>query len=149
MSTFPYIWHYTIGDRAALILSDQLIKPATAGVPIGETPVVWFSARQHWEPTANKMIQTPPKGELRRLTFEQTIRLGGGGWRFGISWGLALPWRELIQAANIKTARELANRGRKWGADPGMWYGTLGPVQLDSTVAVQRLVDGEWVPWAG
>ena len=54
----PMAWHYTVTVRAALILAEGVIRPATVGVPDGEIPVVWFSTRQFWEPTANKVGST-------------------------------------------------------------------------------------------
>ena len=48
------IWHYTTIPNLISILADGAIKPATARVPAGEKPAVWFSTHQHWEPMATK-----------------------------------------------------------------------------------------------
>lgn len=80
--TMAIVWHYTTGEKFALILADGEIVPATEGldveqtaefiaeleeiiatggakdvaVPYRERPAVWFSKRQTWEPTATKGI---------------------------------------------------------------------------------------------
>jgi hypothetical protein len=137
-------WHYTIGLRAQSILSDGLIRPATAGVPAGETPVVWFSTRQHWEPTANKAMAKDGL-YIRRLTFEETIERGGGGWRFGLPVDRLVAWRNLSRLANIsrETANGLVRAARKSGADPAFWYAALGPVVVAECV-IERLDGDEW-----
>ena len=33
------------------IVKDGAIRPATAYIDAGETPIVWFSTEQFWEPT--------------------------------------------------------------------------------------------------
>jgi hypothetical protein len=50
----PIKWHYTTGQKFRMIVADGEIKPAVAGVPPGEQPIVWFSTALDWEPTANK-----------------------------------------------------------------------------------------------
>lgn len=100
-------WHYTINARAVLIFSEGVIRPATAAVPAGEIPVVWFSTRQHWEPTANKGA-IDDNGQRVRLTMKQTLDRGGGGWRFGLPTERLLYWRKLIIAAQIVRAHARA-----------------------------------------
>jgi hypothetical protein len=46
-------WHYTVWPKLREILEDQQIRRATACVPRGERPVVWFTSRPMWEPTAS------------------------------------------------------------------------------------------------
>jgi hypothetical protein len=48
------LWHYTVRPHILSILSDGVIKPATAFVSRRERPIVWFSSNQNWEQTANK-----------------------------------------------------------------------------------------------
>ena len=83
-------WHYTVGARMGSILESGEIRAATLYVPKGEIPIVWFSTRSYWEPTANKALLNE-RGEIVSLGFEQTILHGGGGWRFGISVDQLIP----------------------------------------------------------
>jgi hypothetical protein len=138
-------WHYTVGVRMAEILKAQELRPATAGVPQGEIPVVWFSTRPFWEPTANKSLQND-QGEIVRLGFEQTIEHGGGGWRFGVPTALLLPWRELKIAARIapQWVRGLKQTAKKIGSDPMHWYGSIQPVPID-TCTIERLDGDAWI----
>ena len=127
-------WHYTIGKHAASIIEGGVIRGATEHVPTGEMPVVWFSLRQHWEPTANKMIRSAD-GTVRFGTMADTIRIGGG-WRFGLPVSELLPYRDLKRAANIsgETARGLERVARRQGADPALWYGSLTPVEVSRCI---------------
>jgi hypothetical protein len=145
-----YAWHYTIGLRASKILADGTIMPATAGVPAHERPVVWFSTRQHWEPTATKGKIV--NGVRSEMTLAEMIRDCCGLWRFGIQIRELLPWRELQTAAGItkETAQRLVRNGRKRGADPACWYGALDPVPV-ANCQIQRLDDDaeRWLDAAG
>ncbi len=58
------------------ILRDGFIKPATAGLPPGERPAVWFSSNPVWEETANKRAEFD--GYLIPLNREQTALCGDG-----------------------------------------------------------------------
>jgi hypothetical protein len=122
-----------------------VLRPATAGVPQGEIPVVWFSARQHWEPTANKNLQLPD-GRIVSLDFAETISRGEGGWRFGMPVESLIPWRRLREAARItpKTATGLIRAAKRQGADQAFWYGSLEPVPLHACV-IERLDADTWV----
>jgi hypothetical protein len=138
------VWHYTLPDRAAGIVADGVISLATVGVPSGEKPAIWFSARQLWEPTVNKLRELPD-GRLVRLTNAEMFALKP--WRFGVPIARVIQWRELIRVANIGTARQLERHGRSLGADPRDWYGSLSPVSVGECV-VQVLDSGEWRPAA-
>src|SRR5262245_34334142 len=72
------IWHYTTYDRLLRILGDGMIRPATAHVPEGERPVVWFSFHPFWEPTATKGIVI---GGVTRDATEEEM---GGLVRIGV-----------------------------------------------------------------
>lgn len=145
-----YAWHYTVGSRALQIRETGFIMPATAYVPEGEIPVVWFSTRQHWEPTANKA--TVENGERRSLTFAETIDRGGGGYRFGLSPTRLIPWKQLVDEAQIRPemAAALIRAAKRSGADPMFWYGAFEPVPIGECI-IERLQDNVWVKaeWAG
>jgi hypothetical protein len=138
-------WHYTVGARAADILRDGFIRAATEGVPAGELPIVWFSTRQVWEPTATKGYVID--GVRREATMREMIEDGDGLWRFGIPVSGLLAWGPLQQAAGMtrETARRLARAAQRQGADQFFWYGTLAPVAVDRC-AIQCIVTlgDEW-----
>jgi hypothetical protein len=137
-------WHYTKAVHVRSILRDGVIRPATAFLPEGETPVVWFSTRQHWEPTAG-MGHVDAGGLLRTCSMEETARHCGGVWRFGLAITALTPWRELKRATGIspRMARALESAARSHGADPSLWYGSLTPVAVDRCAA-QVFDAGEW-----
>jgi hypothetical protein len=137
-------WHYTTGALALQIIRDGVIRPATAGIPAGERPVVWFSTQPHWEQTANKLLKQQD-GTLRSLSFEETIAHGGGGGRFGLPLDRLLPWPELALAANIgpQSVRALERAAQLLGADCAYWYGSVTPVAT-SDCEVECLENGTW-----
>jgi len=67
-------WHHTVWTRSVLILRESVIRPATPYVPKAETPLVWLSLRQHWEPTANK--GTIEGAKRRGFTTQETLQRG-------------------------------------------------------------------------
>src|ERR1041384_3525889 len=78
------IWHYTVGAKMKAILCDQVLKPATAGVPEGERTAVWFSTNPIWESTANKLWQHD-NGTIVRLTKDETDSLCKGLFRIEVA----------------------------------------------------------------
>src|SRR5262245_30228238 len=71
------IYHYTIGHRLVAIVNEGIIKPATAYVPEGERPAVWFTINPNWDETATKLYQEDD-GSLRICTREEMAEHGGG-----------------------------------------------------------------------
>lgn len=139
-------WHYTIGLHATGILRDGVIRGATEGVPLHERPVVWFSTRQSWEPTATKGMIDRLSGRRRDATMEEMFA-HGGLWRFGVPASELLPWRKLREAAGItsETANGLLRAAKRAGADPFFWYGSLEPVAVTRCTVQCRLTDSsEW-----
>ena len=138
-------WHYTINKRAVLILKDGFIRPATAYVPADEIPIVWFSTNQNWEPTANKALIND-SGHATSLTMQETIQVGGGGWRFGMPTEKLIYYRKAIQAANISagTARGLEQAARDVGSNPTWWWGAIEPVNVSDCI-VERLEGDTWI----
>ncbi len=53
-TTRKLAWHYTHSRSFDGILKDGMIRPATAHVPAGESPITWFSTEQFWEPSVFK-----------------------------------------------------------------------------------------------
>jgi len=123
-------WHYTLGVKATDILRDGFIRGATA-VPTGDRPIIWFSLRQIWEPTATKGRMFA--GERPDLTLAEMIDEGHGLWRFGVPKIDLLAWKPLQQKAAISRdmARVLVREAQRAGTDPKFWYGSLEPVAVD------------------
>ncbi len=107
----------------------RIIRGAAAGVPAGERPLVWFSSRQLWEPTATKGIVV---NGVRRDATMQEMMAERGLWRFGISVSELLPWKALREQGNIgaDTARDLIRAARRVGADPSFGTARLRPWSL-------------------
>ena len=141
-------WHYTVPHHGQEIRACGHIKPATLFVPAGEKPVVWFSLRQFWEPTANKAIMRD--GTRVPLSMQETWEAAGGACRFGVPAVELLPYRRLKFAANISAdwAKGLERAAREAGSDVGMFLGSLESVSLDRCVAEMLDVQAkEWRPW--
>lgn len=77
------LWHYTTFHKFKAIDVDGLIKPSTVGLLPGERPVVWFSANQTWDATANKSV-IERNGRRHSLTREGTHLVSGGLIRIGV-----------------------------------------------------------------
>ncbi|MGF6481982.1 hypothetical protein [Paraburkholderia sp. JPY419] len=138
-------WHYTTGERAALIERSGVLMPATAYIEAREIPVVWFSTNPLWEPTACKLLQTPD-GRLVRLTMEETYQRGGGLVRFGIDPAKLYRGDDIPRFANItKSAwRQLCNVARMQGANPSEWGVLAGRIDI-AGLAIQSMNDCmEW-----
>jgi hypothetical protein len=142
------VWHYTTGDCFRGILTDMEIRPATALVAKGETPVVWFSTNQAFERSALKGLEPTGGGPRRTATMDEMDRLGGGLFRIGVHKSIApFDWWEFKRRSRIKEgiAKGLVKAARQLGANPAEWRVAFGPVSLTTTaVCLQRLVAGEW-----
>jgi hypothetical protein len=136
--------HYTTRDCALAILQSGFILAATAYVPENETPVVWFSRARTWEPTATKHLVSSRGG--RGATFREMTRIGIA--RFADDADRLLAWPALCEAANIApaTAVALACAGRKQGANPGDWCGSLDPVPMADVLRIETF-DAERNTW--
>ena len=131
-------YHYTTLDRAHLILLSGELLPATAFVPDGERPAVWFSRQRTWEPTASKALFDPRTGLQRTLTFPEMVKIGIA--RFRVDTSILMPWPELRIACGMTeaVAGALARGGRKQGANPRDWYGYVGTLPLSVVEAVEH-----------
>ena len=137
-------YHYTTLDRAHLILMSGELLPATALVPDGERPVVWFSRQRTWEPTASKALRDPRTGLQRTLTFPEMVKFGIA--RFRVDTSILMPWPELRAASGMTeaVAVALARAGRKQGANPRDWYGHVGALPLSNVEAVEYFGPTGW-----
>ena len=143
-------WHYTTMDRFHQIVESGHIRPATAGVPVGERPVVWFSTRQDWKPTASKLL-VDSTGNSRRATKDECDQLSGGLVRIGVDGNAALcDWQSIRRRAPIarRAAKALEEAARFRGSDSSCWYGTFDIVPTSKWVFVEVLKGGNWKPLA-
>lgn len=122
-------YHYTVGKCFQGILSTGHIMQATAGILAWERPVVWFSTNPMFEPTARKWDMTTG----RVLSVEECRRRCGGLVRLGMKTQSLIPWPDLARAAGIRRdrRRSLEQVGRRQGANPAHWWGSLEPVTLE------------------
>ncbi len=141
------VWHYTTGIGIAGILRARKFMQSTIDVPFQENPAVWLSANPNWEHTASKLWRRSD-GEVVLLTKEGTRNRGRGLFRIALAVDQTiLHWPRLKKQARMprSRARFLAKVGRKRGANPWDWYGSLEPVPEERWLSVQRLADdGKW-----
>jgi hypothetical protein len=147
MSAPVRLWHYTSeAHHLPLILRDGSIHPATVGIGTHERPVVWFSSRQDYEPTAIKVARDLPDGSSQLGELADQIEAVGAA-RIGIDPGAALPWARLVKAAKISptTQRRLIRAARAVGGSAADWFGVVGEVPRPLWRAVQVMRAGRWV----
>jgi hypothetical protein len=136
-------WHYTIGERAPLILSGGSLMPMVGGERVATSPadhslpVVWFSCHETWEPSARgsrvKLVNADTGQIIRqRLAVAQIAETRGGAYRFGVDATGLLPYHRLRRAIRLsaRQAQEIEARARQLGACSAHWYGTLEPVPV-------------------
>lgn len=144
------VWHYTIGQCLDKIIADGFVRPATAGVPKGERPAVWFSAGADWDETANKMY-AGADGAIVKGTRKTTHDMGGGLARIGVAPETApLDWMafKLESGIDLRHAKALYQVAIKGHSRPGQWRMTFDPVPRSAWLRVE-LYDwdaGEWRP---
>ena len=136
-------WHYTMGIKLRSIMEDGVIKPATARVPQGEKPVVWFSTNQEWEPTANKSWQNSD-GQIMIGDKDKTAELGLGLVRIGVEPDTApYDWHTIKKASGMsgKMANGLYRVGIDCGSRPGDWWEPSSQFRVEVSLKVL------WVPF--
>lgn len=142
------IWHYTIGTRMKMILRDRLIKLATANVPAGERPVVWFSTNPAWEETANKGIMTEA-GNRVGLTKQETAERGKGLYRIAVSSDTAsFNIYEFRKRSGVssKMWKGLFLRAEQCGSVPTEWRVSFDPVPSEKWLSVECWDRDIWRP---
>ena len=118
--------------------------PRNCGCPAHERPVIWFSTRQDFEPTARKMRM--PGRTI--LSVQEMRRYAGGVFRFGIDSTQAIPWKDLPEATYMAsdTMLALASAGKRQGANPSDWFAVVGKLPLTSVAAIETMNEaGAWV----
>ena len=143
----PRLWHYTVGKRFDCIADEGVIIPATAGVPPGETPAVWFSFHQIWEPTATKGCIR--NGVYSSMTKDEMINTSGGLVRIAVDRETAPhSWVQYRHLSGIDPSRAkgLARVTTSNGANPNDWRVSFNKVTRDKWIAIEKWRNGVWVP---
>jgi hypothetical protein len=122
----PYqVFHYTTGTRLRSIVNSGCIRPTTAKIEPHEKPVAWFSAQDHWEPTATKVPIPGMAGQI------ETARAQGGLVRItvpGMCAPYIFPQLPLIAGTSPQACIRLLLAGLELGSDPDTWRFTPTPV---------------------
>ena len=136
-------WHYTTGQKLNGILTSGEIRPSTAHLDAGEQPVVWFSSRPIWEPTATKCFVSGKLGQLI------TAQAQGGLVRIAVPASTA-PYTfqhiHVIAGTTPETCVGLILAGLEMGADPNDWWFTPQSVSAVLFRAIE-LYDFEQDQW--
>ena len=125
------VWHYAPWTYLPAIIESGFLKGSNAGAA-DESPMLWFSANQKWEPTATKMIRNGA-GAISTMTFEQQVKLLGC-IRFGLDANdyRLLNWKDACNFAGTprESRRSLERVGKKSGADPAHWFAVASEISL-------------------
>ena len=126
------VWHYAPWAYLNAMVESGALRGSNAGAP-GEVEMLWFSANQHWEPTATKMI-TNTAGATVFMTFKQQVHIAGC-IRFGIAAAdfRLLNWKDACAAAGTSrdARRSMEKVGKKQGATPSHWFATAATIPLE------------------
>jgi hypothetical protein len=142
------LFHYTTARHIHSIFVDQEIRPATAGVPPNERPVVWFSFRQDWEPTATPLVGNPQVG-FRRCTLSE-LESTDTPFRIKVEPSIAaVDWAAWKRKSGVhpKEARKLKAAAEAQDSNVDDYRMSFEPVAFDSWVSVEFYLDGEWQDW--
>lgn len=137
-------WHYTTGQKFPSIVAAGYLFPSTGLLTPGERPVLWFSLRQDFEPTARKANLVD--GQLRVMSVEETFSTCGGLVRFGVKPRDLMTGEKLRTRARIPLHvwKSLVAAGRRQKADPNLWFGFLGSFPIEETVIDVMDEKGLW-----
>ncbi|OEZ83366.1 hypothetical protein JAB6_29430 [Janthinobacterium sp. HH104] len=137
-------WHYTTGQKFALIQKNGVLRPAHIGVLASERPVIWFSTNPVFEPTAAKAFVVD--GVRRMLTVREMYDLAGGVVRLGCRISRLKSGADLRKAAKMQPAiwNVLASVGKRLGASPAEWWGYVGALMLDDVTVEMMNDDLTW-----
>ena len=122
-----HLWHYTTVEKLRSIINSGHIKPSTAKLEPDEKPVVWFSSRPTWEPTATKC---PLTGKLGQIV---TASAQGGLARISVPPSTApfiFPQLPLLAGTSPATCIGLLLAGLELGANPDHWRFAIEPVPV-------------------
>jgi hypothetical protein len=112
-------WHYTKGLFLEALLRTGEILPATAGVPRGERPIVWFSTDSRWEPSVG-MGYFSSDGEYHE-DWAKYVKMVRGLGRIGVAPETApYDWSALKELSGMSSemAQALERTAIESGARP-------------------------------
>ncbi len=140
------VWHYTPWSYLPKIVDSGHLRPANAGAPT-ERPLLWFSSRKDFEPTALKAFQSND-GRPQQLTFEEQVSLVGCV-RFGLPQGdtRLMPWVVACKEGGISITqkRVMEKRGKQIKSSSGNWFATSISVPLEE-MEFHVFINGKWMP---
>lgn len=138
------VFHYAPLLYLPRILRSGYLQPSNAGAT-KERPLLWFSTRQDWEPTATKAIWHPKEG-FKQLTFAQQAETFGC-IRFALPAEdkRLMHWADACKMAGIPAESQAALEllGRRRGADPAHWLAVHEAVML-SEVEIDIWQETHW-----
>ena len=141
------IYHYTLGLALPGIVDDGEIGVALPP-PGVETPVVWLSTRDDWEPSAVKSVVED--GRRRELEVAELAERCRGLFRIAVDPELPLlSFSQWVRWAEVPAdvAEVLEQRGRERGADPEQWVCCPLPIERAHWRSLElRHPELGWVP---
>ena len=143
------LWHYTVGIRLEDILASGVIRLANGFVEKGERPVVWFSASNAWEETANKGAIDSETGEFRNLSRQETHDYCDGLVRIGVAPETApYGWSQFVELSGVslQTANALKKVAHKQGSQVSQWFVSFEPVPKDKWLCIEAWDGSQWKP---
>ena len=137
-------WHYTTGQKFPSIVEAGYIFGSTSFLERRERPVVWFSLRQDFEPTARKAKLVD--GQLRVMSIEEAYSACGGLVRFGVKPSDLMTGDKLRRRARmpLHVWKDLVAVAREQNADPNLWFGFLGAFPIEGAVVDVMDEEGLW-----
>jgi hypothetical protein len=157
------VWHYTNGLVIDDILSDGVIKLATAGVQRPERPAAWFSTNPTWDASANRGNMTLKKREYQpgviHVNLSKDIEetpfdpakmdeVFKGRFRIGvIAEAASHGWESFKKLSGMDKAVARALERTKYG-DPTEWRASFQPVERKQWRTVEKLESGLWIRYA-
>lgn len=140
------LFHYTRLSNLQKIKTAGKINQATNFVEPPEMPVVWFSYRQDWEPTATPYLLDKVSGKFQRLTFEEFVRVDIPA-RIEVAPSTApLDWRTWRETSGVKpkSIKYFKGQALRLNAALDDWRMSYEPVTHDNWLAIELFVNGQW-----
>jgi hypothetical protein len=143
------LYHYGKGVWFPKIVAQGVLDPACTVMLPGERPVLWLSTHPVWEPTVNIGSAKPPgrRGLAPTATFAETLEGVHGLVRFALAPEVVrYDFATICTLAGITppVRRGLLRTGRRQGAQPSDWYGTLDPVPRSQWAWVEVFQVDHW-----
>jgi hypothetical protein len=138
------MYHYTIRDRVRKILASGALRPAAAGIDVGERPAVWLTTAEVFAPTAHKLIRTPEG--LRTATWEEMLK--NNPMRIKVAVDVpVLTWNQWLPSSGVKAeaAKRLERIAVELEDDILLWRVTFQPIPISKFAAIEAWNDGRGV----